>query len=120
MKPGADFKERRDAPAHDRAAGRGLGDAGEELEQRRFASAVAADDAQHFSGLDRERDVAQRPELAFFGFGFPTAHPVDHPGKILAQRRRANDAKTVFLREVFDLYNRKGHWEKLKTETLKS
>src|SRR5262249_54037694 len=35
----------------------------QQLEQRRLAGAVGPDDADRFSGRDRQRDVAQRPEL---------------------------------------------------------
>ncbi len=47
------------------AVGR-LGDAGEDLEQRALPCPVAADDADHFSALDLERDVFQCPDLGFF------------------------------------------------------
>ena len=43
------------------AAGR-LGDAGEDLEQRALAGAVAADDADDLAALDLEGDVAQGPD----------------------------------------------------------
>ena len=43
-------------------AGR-LGDAGEDLEQRALARAVAADDPHHFALLHLEGDILQRPEL---------------------------------------------------------
>ena len=35
----------------------------EDLQQRRFARAVAADDAHHLAALDLERHVLERPEL---------------------------------------------------------
>ena len=46
----------------DPALGR-LGDAREDLEQRRLAGAVAPDDAEHLAALDLEADVLERPEL---------------------------------------------------------
>ena len=47
-------------------AGRRLGDAGEDLQQRRLPRAVAADDADDLAALDLEGDVAQRPEIGIF------------------------------------------------------
>ena len=46
----------------DHALGRGE-DPGEDLEQRALAGAVGPDDAQRLAVRDRERDVAQRPEV---------------------------------------------------------
>ena len=46
MEAGADFEQAADAAAELDPAGGRLGDAGQELEQRRFAGAVAADDAE--------------------------------------------------------------------------
>ena len=40
--------------------------AGEQLEDRRLACAVRADDAERLARADRERDVLHRPELAPF------------------------------------------------------
>ena len=54
VKSGANLQERGDAPAQDGAAGGGFGDAREQLEQGGLARAVAADDAHHFPGLNRE------------------------------------------------------------------
>ena len=63
VKAGADFEQARDAALdRDLAFGR-LGDAGEDLQQRRFAGAVAADDAEHLAALDLEADILERPEL---------------------------------------------------------
>ena len=51
MKAGADFEQAADAAAQlDTPAGR-LGDAAEDFQQRRFAGAVAADDADDLAGL---------------------------------------------------------------------
>ena len=63
MKPGADFEQARD-PAAQRDPARGrLGDARQDLEQRRFAGAVAADDAEDLALLHLEADILQRPEF---------------------------------------------------------
>ena len=62
MEAGADLQQARHAAADfDAALGR-RGDAGKDLEQRRFAGAVAADDADDLAPLDLEGDVLQRPE----------------------------------------------------------
>ena len=47
-------------------AGRRLGDAGEDLQQRALPRAVAADDADHLATLDLEGDILQRPEVGVF------------------------------------------------------
>ena len=58
--------ERSDAAA-DAAAPLGRPqDAGEQLENRGLACPVRTDDPEGFAGPDRERDVLQGPELAFF------------------------------------------------------
>ena len=62
MKAGADFEQRDDAAAQDGAPAGRFGDAREDFQQRGFARAVAADDADDFAGIDREGDVLQRPE----------------------------------------------------------
>jgi hypothetical protein len=63
MEAGADLEQaRHPAPDRDPSLGR-LGDPRQDLEQRRLAGAVVADDADHLAALDLEVDVAQRPEL---------------------------------------------------------
>ena len=47
-------------------AGRRLGDAGEDLQQRALSRAVAADDADHLAALDLEGDIAEGPEIGIF------------------------------------------------------
>ena len=56
----ADLEQRGDAAARPRSCPVGLEDAGEQLEQRRLAGAVAADDADRLAGRDVERDVVER------------------------------------------------------------
>src|SRR5207253_1510665 len=64
IEAGAELEERGDAAAHlDAAGGRPKG-AGDELEQRALAAAVAADDAERGAARELEGDVADRPELA--------------------------------------------------------
>lgn len=59
MEAGAEFEEGADAAAGVDLAGVGGHDAGEDLEQGRFAGAVEADQAEGFALLDLEGDVAQ-------------------------------------------------------------
>ena len=59
-----DLDERRDAARDLDRALVGDHDAGDELQQRRLALAVAADDADRLAGPHLDRHVAQRPELA--------------------------------------------------------
>src|SRR5262249_26916772 len=62
MKSGAESEKRRGASAPpDASPGRRKG-SGQQLEQRRLASAVVADDAERASLLNLEPEVAQRPE----------------------------------------------------------
>ena len=64
MKAGAHFEQRADAPIDACAAlGRGR-HAREHFQERRFACAVASDEAHDLARLDIERDVAQSPLLA--------------------------------------------------------
>src|SRR4051794_33825246 len=48
-------------------AGVALVDAGEALQERRLAGSVPADDAEELARLDREGDVAQRPQPLLAG-----------------------------------------------------
>ena len=62
MKARADFEQAAHAAVDiDLRRGR-LGDAAEHFEQRAFAGAVAADDADDFAFCDLEVHIAQRPE----------------------------------------------------------
>src|SRR5207245_2685884 len=63
MEPGPDFQKAADLAAQLDAAGRRLGDAAEDLQEGRFAGAVAADDAHDLPRLDLEGNVAQGPQL---------------------------------------------------------
>ena len=55
VKSGAELDQRGDPPADDELAGARLGDAGDQLEQRALARAVAANHAQRAAGRDLER-----------------------------------------------------------------
>ena len=53
------------ATANQHPSGRRTMDAGNEFEQRALARAVPAHEAKRFAAADRERDVAQRPEVLY-------------------------------------------------------
>src|SRR6185369_6185568 len=63
MKAGADLKQGSDAPIQIDFSRRRLRDAREDLKQRRFAGAVAADDADHLARRHLEIDVLESPKL---------------------------------------------------------
>ena len=67
MEAGADFEEGADAPMNLRPAGSGARDARQDLQQRRFARAVAADEAKHFAFFHFQGNIFQGPE-GFFLF----------------------------------------------------
>src|SRR5262249_39319622 len=60
MKPGAELDQRRNAAVDANGALRRLGDAGDQLQRRALAGAVAADDAVGRASRDRERYVGGR------------------------------------------------------------
>src|SRR5579863_8242638 len=62
MEAGADFEEAADAAVNGGLADGGLGDARQNLQERRFAGAVASDEAENFAFLYVEGDVLERPE----------------------------------------------------------
>src|SRR5262249_47029703 len=100
------------------AAGGRLDDAAEDLEQRRFAGAVAADQADHLAGLDLEADVLQGPVRAALRVGRGAArHPAAQApprgghgvGEGLAQgaiAARLAGADPEALRQTFDANHR--------------
>lgn len=63
VEAGADFEEGGDTSIEGDASGGGFGDAGEELEEGGFACAIAANDANDFTGRDFEREVFDGPEF---------------------------------------------------------
>ena len=63
VEPGTELEERADSPPDfDPARGR-LEDSRDQLQQRRLAGAVAADEPECLAGLDLERDIAKGPDL---------------------------------------------------------
>ena len=63
MKARADLEQAADAPPDLRAPPRRRGDPRQDLQQRRLARAVLADDPEDLSLLDLERDVVEGPDL---------------------------------------------------------
>src|SRR4029079_1650316 len=60
MEPGAELEQRADAPVHGDAAACRLDPAPNDLEQRRLARPVLADDAERFAAAHRERHAVER------------------------------------------------------------
>src|SRR6185312_10628597 len=59
----AQFKQRGYGSMHLNPSGSGPIDAGDNLQQRAFARAVASDDADHLAFLNTERDIFHRIEI---------------------------------------------------------
>lgn len=59
MKTRADFEQAGEPPAQAKAAARRLGDARKDLQERAFARAIAADDAQYLALGHFKRNVVQ-------------------------------------------------------------
>src|SRR5262249_39688898 len=64
VEAGADFEQAADPATQLDASRRRLGDAAQDLEQRRLAGAVAADDADDLTRLDGERHVLEGPQIS--------------------------------------------------------
>ncbi len=115
VEAGADFEQTPHAAAQPDVAGRRLGDAAEDFEQRRFARAVAADHADDLAGLDLERHVLERPEVVGARRELP-AQPAEGPGgergQVVAQGvvgdARRRPGHPVALRHPLDP-DRRGH-----------
>ena len=58
-----ELEDRGDAPMRDHRSRRRLQRAGDQLQERRLSRAVASENADRLARLDRQRDVAQRPEF---------------------------------------------------------
>src|SRR5690242_8710976 len=102
MEAGADFEERADAAVDFRPAFGGASDAGEDLEQRGFAGAIAADEAENFAFVDVERNVFEGPE----GFGLAAAEEGKRRAQraaemVAEQRALLKRSAVVELREAF-------------------
>ena len=63
MEAGADLEQARNASPQRDPPLRRLGDAAQNLEQRAFSGAVAADDAENLALLDLEAHILERPEF---------------------------------------------------------
>src|ERR1700704_2550509 len=63
MEAGADFQQACHMPFDLDASFAGFGDAGQYLQQRALAGAIASDDTDDLATPDLEIDVLQRPEL---------------------------------------------------------
>ena len=64
VKAGPDLEQAADPSSEFGPARRRLGDPAEDLQERRLAGPVAADDPDDLSRLDLERDVLERPEIS--------------------------------------------------------
>src|SRR5579862_8188747 len=62
VEPGADFQQAPDAAIQVDLAGRRLGNAAEDLQQRALSRAVAADNPDHLSLFDVKAHILERPE----------------------------------------------------------
>src|SRR5246127_1372346 len=63
MKSGANLEQAGHTASKYHPPSRRFGDAAQDLEQRAFARAVAADNSQDLALLDLETDILERPEL---------------------------------------------------------
>ena len=84
MEARTDLQEAGDAaPSADSAHGR-RSDLTEELQERRFAGAVLADDADDIALLDLEVDIAERPDVVGVGFLGAVVDRADLQVRVLA------------------------------------
>ena len=65
-------KQRCDAPADIRDAAGRLGHPAQNFQQSALAGAIAADNADDLAGLNRKRDVLERPEFGPVREGLPS------------------------------------------------
>src|SRR5262249_9730875 len=115
MEAGADFQKAADTAVDFDMTGRPLGNLAEDLQQRAFSRAVAADDADDSGGLHLEGDILQGPEL--LGAGGSLAAETAEEGRGRLDERFAQCAvaaswtavdHVIFLAQVVDA-NRGGH-----------
>lgn len=101
MEAGADFEKAGDAAVEFGVSHGGAGDAREQLEQRGFAGAVSADQADDFALLDFEGNVADGPD-DFAGRAFAVA--AKGAGDDVAKKRTLPGAlaNVVALADTFD------------------
>src|SRR3954451_22732853 len=70
-------------------------DAGDQLQQRRLAAAVLADDAERLAGQHVDVDVADRPQLAPCRPLPGNQHLLQRPRRLVAQQELAREAAAV-------------------------
>jgi hypothetical protein len=97
-----DLEERPDTAADARLAVRRLGDAREDLEQRRLAGPVAPDDAEDVAARDVERDVVERPQDVPL-LATPTAREVQAFREDVGERVAHASVQDVLLAEAVAL-----------------
>src|SRR5262249_15528937 len=98
MEPRAELDQRRYPPTHRHRPAGGLEDPGDDLEQRRLARAVAADDAERFAAVDRERDVLQRFDAGLGG----ELHVALQQRAFQRRELRAAAPEPIALRDVLE------------------
>ena len=78
VEAGAELEQGGDAAARDDAAGGGLQDAADDLEERALAASIGADEAEGLTLLELEADIAQGPKIGMprAGTGQQLAQPV--------------------------------------------
>src|SRR5882672_2803437 len=116
MKTRANFQQTADASEELDFAGRGFGNARKNFQQRRFARAVATDDADQLALSNFEVDIAERPERLMAIAALELAEwsrddAADHFAKRHVTGMQSTDA--VALAYVFD-FDRGLHAGKLK------
>ena len=89
VEAGAELEQRADPAADGDAALGRLDDPGDQAQQRRLAGAVPADEPDRLARLDRERDVAQRQDVARLGA------PAEHEQLLQASRLVRPDAEAA-------------------------
>ena len=90
MKASADLEQAGDAARDRDAPFARLGDARQDLQERRLAGAIAPDDAEHLAALNLEAHVLQRPEFLgrLAAHDGAAARRVDRPFPHIARRPR--------------------------------
>src|SRR5437867_12986637 len=123
MKPSAYFEQTGHTSTKSNAAGRRLGDAGQNFQKRGLTCAVTPDDANHFARFDLKGDVLESPEVLGARNGTspvtqalgkletkeplcPFRNHVSQGGVLLAPRLVI---EAVFLTEVFDCNDMGAH-----------
>ena len=92
MEARAELEKRRDPAAGFDATRRRRDDPRDDAEERRLARAVATDEADRLSGLDRERDVAQRLHRARSEAAAGNEDVLQRPLSLRIDAERARDA----------------------------